>query len=100
MKKWEAVIKTLGRYSGRHPQVAYVGLSMFLQLGWKYIKRAVPGVVTFMGLVEAAIQENLLPEIMGMEKVPGRLMKLPDLSDKSAGLVISNPTTTTNEFQK
>ena len=52
VEAWAHGVKVLDKIARRHPQSAYAGLGMSLQLEWKYLQRTVPGVGTLMGPIE------------------------------------------------
>ena len=49
---WAHIIRVLGQIYRRHPQSAYDGLGILLQLEWQYLQRTVPGFGTLMGPIE------------------------------------------------
>ena len=52
---WAHGVRVLDKIARRHPQSAYAGLGMLLQLEWQYLQRTVPGVDTLMGQIEEAL---------------------------------------------
>ena len=42
VEAWDHGVRVLGKISRRHPQSAYTGLGMLLQLEWQYLQRTVP----------------------------------------------------------
>ena len=44
VEAWAHGVKVLGKISRQHPQSAYAGLGVSLQLKWQYLKKTVPGV--------------------------------------------------------
>ena len=46
VEAWAHGVRVLGKIARRHPQSAYAGLGMSLQLEWHYLQRNVPGVGT------------------------------------------------------
>ena len=58
MEKWAEGVIDLEKFTKRHPQMAYAGLGMPLQLEWQYLQKTVPGVVSLMELIESDIRED------------------------------------------
>ena len=58
-------VMVLAKIDRRHPQSAYAGLGMLLQLKWQYLQRTVPGVGTLMGPMEEALREKNPPSLFG-----------------------------------
>ena len=56
VEAWDHGFRTLSKIAKLYPQPACVGLGMFLQLKWKYLRKNVPGVGTIMGLIEDALR--------------------------------------------
>ena len=65
VEAWAYGVRVLGKISQRHPQSAYAGLGMSLQLEWQYLQNNVPGVGTLMGPFEDALREKFLPALFG-----------------------------------
>ena len=65
VESWAHRVRVLGKIARRHPQLAYAGLGMTLQLEWKYLQRTVPGVDTMMGPNEEALRDKLFPALFG-----------------------------------
>ena len=65
MEAWDHGIRLLAKIARRHPQLAYAGLGMSLQLEWQYLQRTVPGVGTMMGPIEEALREKFFPLLFG-----------------------------------
>ena len=65
VEAWAHGVRVLGKIARRHPQLAYSGLGMLLQLEWQYLQRTVPGVVTLMGLIEEVLREKCFPALFG-----------------------------------
>ena len=61
VEAWDHGVRVLGKISLRHPQLAYAGLGMSMQLEWQYLQRTVPGVGTLMGPIEEALREKFFP---------------------------------------
>ena len=57
--------------SRRHPQTAYAGFFVLLQLEWQYICRAVPGVEAHLQQVEGVIVGKFIPALLDIQ--PGEL---------------------------
>ena len=57
------VVRVLAKISQQHPQSAYAGLGMLLQLEWQYLQSTVPGVGTLMGPIEEALKEKFIPSL-------------------------------------
>ena len=55
VEAWAHEVKVLVKIARKHPQSAYAGLGMSLQLEWQYLQRTVPGVRTLMGTIEEAL---------------------------------------------
>ena len=49
VESWAHGVRFLGKIARRHPQSAYAGLVMPLQLEWQYLQRTFPGFGTLMG---------------------------------------------------
>ena len=58
VKAWAHRVRVLGKISQRHPQSAYAGLGMLLQLKRQYLQRNVPRVGTLMVPIEEALREK------------------------------------------
>ena len=52
---WAHRVKVLAKIARRHPQSAYAGLEMLLQLEWQYLLRNAPRVGYLMGLIQEAL---------------------------------------------
>ena len=65
VEAWSHEVRFLGKISQQHPQLAYAGLGMSLQLEWQYLQMTVPGVVTLMGPIEEALREKFFPALFG-----------------------------------
>ena len=87
---WAGVVRTLGRYSTRHAEAAYIIPEISLKLEWEYLRQDFLGIRAFLGSVQEALIGGLLP-VMGEDRVSQRLIGLLDLSTKHAGLVIPSP---------
>ena len=58
LEAWVHRFRVLVKMARRHPQLAYAGLGMSLQLQWQYLQRTVPGVGNMMGPNEEALREK------------------------------------------
>ena len=76
MEAWAHGVKVLAKISQRHPQSAYVGLGMSLQLEWQYLQRTVPGVGTLMGPIEEALREKFFPTLFRGEEIDADFRKI------------------------
>ena len=65
VEAWAHGVRFLGKISRQHPQSAYSGLGVSLQLDWQYLQRTVPGVGTLMGPIEEALRDKLFPALFG-----------------------------------
>ena len=65
VEAWSHGVRVLGKISQRHPQLAYAGFVMALQLKWQYLQSTVPGVVTMIGPIEEVLRENSSPRYSG-----------------------------------
>ena len=65
VEAWDHGVNVLAQIARRHPQSAYAGLGMSLQLEWQYLQRTVPGVGTLMGPIEEARREKCFPALFG-----------------------------------
>ena len=65
VEAWAYGVIVLGKISRRHPQSAYAGLGMSLQLKWQYLQRNVPGVDTLIGPIEEALRKKFYPALFG-----------------------------------
>ena len=91
VEAWAHRVRFLGKIYRRHPQSAYSGLGMALQIEWKYLQRTVPGVSTHICPIEEDLREKLFPALFSGEdidvdfrKILGRSVKhgflgIPDL---------------------
>ena len=68
VEAWSHGVRVLVKISQRHPQLAYAGLGMSLQLEWQYLQRTVPGVGTLMGPIEEALREKFFPALFGVRR--------------------------------
>ena len=88
---WAHGVRVLGKINQRHPQLAYDGLGMLLQLEWQYLQRTVPRVGTLMGPIEEALREKFSPALFGGEEINANFRKILGHSVKHGGLVITDP---------
>ena len=63
VEAWAHGVMFLGKISQRHPQSAYGGLVMLLQLEWQYLQRTVPGVGTLMGPIQEFLRDKFFPAL-------------------------------------
>ena len=52
VEAWAHVVRVLAKIARQHPQSAYSGLGMLLQLEWQYLQRAVPRLSTLIGPIK------------------------------------------------
>ena len=76
VEAWSHGVKVLAKIPRRHPQSAYAGLGMSLQLEWQYLQRTVPGVGTLLGPIEEALREKLFPSLFGGEEIDADFRKI------------------------
>ena len=69
VEAWSPRVIVLGKIARRHPQLAYAGLGMLLQLEWQYLQRTVPGVGTLMSPIEESLIENFFTALFGGEEI-------------------------------
>ena len=65
VEAWDHGYRTLGKISERHPNLAYDGLGMLLQLEWQYLKRTFPIVGTLMSPIKGYLRETPPPRYSG-----------------------------------
>ena len=75
VEAWTQGVHIIGKMPKRHPQYAYVGLGMSLQLNWQYLQRTVPGVGTLMGPIEESLRDNFFLSLFGGEEVNANFRK-------------------------
>ena len=75
VEAWTQGVHIIGKITKRHPQYAYVGLGMSLQLDWHYLQRTVPGVGTLMGPIEESLRDNFFLTLLGGEEVNAKFRK-------------------------
>ena len=90
VEEWAHGVRVLGKISRRHPQPAYAGLVMLLQLEWKYLKRTFPGVGTMMGPIEEALRDNPPPSLFRGEDITANFLQILGHSVKHGGLGITD----------
>ncbi len=90
---WVEGVKRLAMVAERYPQSAYAGFTQSLQAEWQYICRCIPGAEEYLGPVETAIRELLIPSLLGIPatEVVGGLRALLANGVKQGGLNIRNP---------
>ena len=91
METWAHGVRVLGKISRLHPQSAYAGLGMSLQLEWQYLQRTVPGVGTLMGIIEEALREKFFPALFGGEEINAEFRKILVHGINHGGLGIPDP---------
>ena len=91
VEAWAHGVRVLGKIARRHPQLAYAGLGILLQLEWPYLQRTVPVVGTLMGPIEEALREKLFPTIFGGEEINANFRQILGHSVKHGGLHIPDP---------
>ena len=69
MKAWAHRVRVLGKIAQWHPQSAYDGLVMLLQLEWQYLQSTVPRVGTMMGPIEESLREKFFPALFVGEEI-------------------------------
>ena len=69
VEAWDHRVRVLGKIYQRHPQSAYAGLGMSLQLEWQYLQRTVLRVETLMGLIEEALRDKFSPVLFGEKDI-------------------------------
>ena len=69
MEAWDHGVRVSGKTARQHPQSDYAVLGMLLQLKWKYLQRAVPGVGNLMGPIEEALRDKCFPALFVGEKI-------------------------------
>ena len=91
VQAWALGVRVLAKISQRHPQSAYAGLGMLLQIEWQYLKMTVPGVGTLMGPIEEALKEKFFPALFGGEEINVNFRKILGHRVKHGGLGIPAP---------
>ena len=91
VEAWAHGVRFLVKIARRHPQSAYTGLGILLQLEWQYLQRTVPGVGTLMGPIEESLREKLFPALFGGEEINANFRKILGHSVKHGGLGIPYP---------
>ena len=91
VEAWAHRVIVLAKISRRHPQSAYSGLGMSLELQWQYLQRNVPRVDTLMGPIEEALREKFFPSLFGGKGVNSDFRKILGHSVKHGGLDIPDP---------
>ena len=69
-EEWSHGVRVLGEIAQRHPQLAYSGLGMPLQLEWQYLQRNVLGIINpatmgYISVVVPSVKVNRAEEGMG-----------------------------------
>ena len=66
----EAVgVQDIAKFAKRHPQIAYAGLGMLLQLELEYLQRKVHGIGSLTELLEAVLREAFFRALFWGEEV-------------------------------
>ena len=91
MEAWVHGVIVLGQIARRHPQSAYDGLGMSLQLEWKYLQRTVPRVGTLMDPIEEALRETFFPALFRGEDINTDFRKILGHSVNHGGSDIPDP---------
>ena len=91
VEAWAHGVKVLGKISQLHPQSAYSGLGMSLQLEWQYLQRTVPKVGTIMGPNEEDIRKKFVPALFGGGGINVDFWKILGHSVKHGGLGTPDP---------
>ena len=91
VEAWAHGVMVLGKIARRHPQLAYAGLGILLQLEWQYLQRTVPGVGTMTGPIEEALREKFFPALFGGEEINANFRKILGHNVKQGGLGIPEP---------
>ena len=88
---WSHGVRVIGKISQRHPQSAYAGLGVSLQLKWQYLQSTVPGDGTLMGPIKESLRETFFPALFGGEDIDAKFWKILGHSVKHGGLGIPDP---------
>ena len=64
LEAWAHGVRVLGKIARQHPQSAYAGLGMPLQLEWQYLQTTVPVVDTLMVPIEEALRDKSFPTVI------------------------------------
>ena len=91
VEAWALNVIVLGQISQQHPQLAYAGLGMLLQLKWQYLQKTVPGVRILMGPIEKALRKTFFSALFGGEEINTIFQKILGHSIKHGGLGIPDP---------
>ena len=91
VEEWTHRVRVLGQIAQQHPQSAYAGLGISLQLKWQYLQRTVPGVGTLVGPIEEALREKFFPALFRGEEINANFRKILGHSVKHGGLGIIDP---------
>ena len=91
VEAWAHRVRVLGKISQRHPQSAYDGLGILVQLEWKYLQRTVSRVVTLMGSIEEALRDKFFPTLFGGEEINANFRKILGHSVKNSSLGLPDP---------
>ena len=91
VEAWAHGVRVLSKIARRHPQSAYSGVGMSLQLEWQHLQRTVPRVGTLMGPIEEALREKFFPSLFGGEEIDADFRKILGHSVKHGGICIPDP---------
>ena len=85
------MFRVFGKIARRHPQLAYAGLGMSLQLECQYLQRTVTGFSSLMGPIEEALREKFFPALFGGEDINADFQQILGHSINHGSLVIPDP---------
>jgi hypothetical protein len=93
VESWVEGVRALSKVAAKYPQSAYAGFTMSLQAEWQYLCRCVPGVGAHLAPVEDAIQQQLIPALLGVkfEEVSSDFRRMLANSVKQGGLNLRDP---------
>jgi len=91
VEKWADAVRTLAKIARRFPQTAFVGLAVSLQNEWQHVSRAIPDVGQYFDPIEAAICDDFLPALFGIDHIDAEFRALLSHSVTTAGIGIRNP---------
>ena len=91
VEAWAHGVRVLAKIAPWHPQSAYAGSGMLLQLEWQYLQRTVPRVGTIMGPIKESLREKFFPSLFGGEEITANFRKILGHSVKHGSLGIPDP---------
>ena len=91
VEAWAHGVIFLVKIAQWHPQLAYAGLGMLLQLEWQYLQSTVPRVGTLIGPIEESIREKFFPALFGGEEINANFRQILGHSVHHGGLGIPDP---------